>query len=127
MLALRWTIYVNSQISIDPRSSTDVQSSSAPSNQVGMAVLLLPDLRLHLLQFVETSRSYVVTLTALEQYQPAEVLVVASQHEEVATGLNDATRRLRQVALPRAYFDDSKVPSFLPFRVFGLHTLLMLM
>ena len=60
-----------------------------------------PDLRLHLLQFVETSRSYVVTLTALEQYQPAEVLVVASQHEEVATGLNDATRRLRQVWPPR--------------------------
>ena len=79
-----------------------------------MAVLLLPDLRLHLLQFVETSRTYVVTLTALEQYQPAQLLVVASQHEEVAMGLNDATRRLRQVALPRAYFDDSKVPSLLP-------------
>jgi hypothetical protein len=79
-----------------------------------MAALLLPDLRLHLLQFVETSRSYVVTLTALEHYQPAELLVVASQHEDVATGLNDATRRLQQVALPRAFFDDTKVPSVLP-------------
>ena len=76
-----------------------------------MAALLLPDLRLHLLQFVETSRSYVVTLTALAHYQPAELLVVASQHEEVATGLNNATQRLQQVALPRAFFDDTKVLS----------------
>lgn len=36
--------------------------------QVGLAALLLPELRLHLLQFVETSRTYVITLTALEQY-----------------------------------------------------------
>lgn len=76
-----------------------------------MAALLVPELRLHLLQFVETSRTYVVTLAALQRYQPGELLVVASEHEEVATGLNGATRRLRQVALPRGFFDDTKVHS----------------
>jgi len=41
--------------------------------------------------------------------QPAQLLVVASDHEVVATGLNRATQREQQVSLPRGHFDDSKV------------------
>lgn len=50
----------------------------------------------------------------LQIYEPSVLIIVGTNQAIANTGVNQATRRFRQIPLGRAYFDDTKVNHQLP-------------
>nr|AKI32522.1 DNA mismatch repair protein MSH4 [Gloeotilopsis sterilis] len=81
------------------------------AKEVGLAILDVNRMKLRLLQYVETSRSYLNTLyerSMLHVHQPENVLVVDAARADV-NGINSATESYNQIVLGRSMFDDTKV------------------
>lgn len=75
--------------------------------EIGLASANLSTSTLTLMQFVEVSRTFTTALAAISLFDPAVVIILASDH--FAYDVNRATRLLwQQVALRRAAFDDTK-------------------
>jgi len=76
--------------------------------EIGVAAFDKQLLKLCLSQYIETSRTYTVTLTTLQRYPPVELLLVDEKTKSRAGGLTFATRSaFDQVLLPRSCFDDA--------------------
>ena len=70
------------------------------AKEVGLAALDTHRLQLHLVQFVETSRSYAQTLSLLRNvYPPQQLVVVSTTQHAFTSGLNKAIQTFRQVHL----------------------------
>lgn len=60
------------------------------AKEVGLACLDLHSMKLTLCQFIEASRSYTGALIMLEQFEPTELVVVASNHQTFAASGEDS-------------------------------------
>eukprot|EP00879_Flechtneria_rotunda_P022276 GHRR01023502.1.p1 GENE.GHRR01023502.1~~GHRR01023502.1.p1 ORF type:complete len:407 (+),score=144.07 GHRR01023502.1:71-1291(+) len=81
------------------------------AKEVGVAVLDLSNLSLHITQHIEAGRLYTTTQLLLDACQPRQLVIVGSNHHEVAgaAGVNQVTAAAwAQVPLPRSAFDDTK-------------------
>lgn len=79
------------------------------AREVGLAVLDSSSMTLTLSQYIEPGRSYTTTLSCLEQWQPADVVVVASAQASTSlSGVNAALRHKHLAPVSRSFFDDTK-------------------
>ncbi|KAL0020849.1 hypothetical protein WJX77_001177 [Trebouxia sp. C0004] len=76
--------------------------------EVGMAAMDTDTMKLSLMQYVESTRTYNNTLSLLQMYEPSALIIVGTNQAVLSTGLNQATRAFHQVPLGRACFDDTK-------------------
>ncbi|PSC68890.1 DNA mismatch repair MSH4 [Micractinium conductrix] len=82
------------------------EPAGAGAGEVGLAVLDAGGGRLLLAQHIDTTRSFAHTMSLLELYNPARLLVVA---EARGTGVSRATaHQFAQVPVPRGNWDDSQ-------------------
>ncbi|KAH9563198.1 hypothetical protein CY35_05G112400 [Sphagnum magellanicum] len=83
------------------------------AKEVGLAAFDLRTARLHLSQYIETSRSYQNTVTLLEYFEPSDIVIPSNSAlarsgmtgvDSIVANFTTATK----VPLPRSCFDDTK-------------------
>ncbi|DBA95622.1 TPA: hypothetical protein ACH3X3_013469 [Trebouxia sp. C0006] len=91
-----------------PQWTATLQQANLLRLQVGMAAMDTDTMKLSLMQYVESTRTYNNTLSLLQMYEPSALIIVGTNQAVLSTRLNQATRAFHQVPLGRACFDDTK-------------------
>ncbi|KAG0612972.1 hypothetical protein M758_6G066700 [Ceratodon purpureus] len=97
---------------VDATSSFVVSLIENRAKEVGIAAFDLRTAKLHLSQFIETSRSYQNTATLLQYFDPADIITPANLIESqgiigLMTVVNQCASASK-VTLSRGCFDDTK-------------------